>query len=382
MSDTSPADPDRNKFGILRFVIGLLLITASSAFAVSSIGNRPIIDGSIILVVCIVALNYFIDGFLATLALYIVAITLVIIFPSLFVFIGTPFSDQDIVLLSWLNPSYVPPQGHLLDDDRLLTGLFVALFFAGAAIRLVQIRFHHLRHIVILLAWGIAALLFVEGASLFLRAGITWGSLGLAVVCFAATILLGVIVYKQAGGDVICLRDIVQPIDNQFTGYIASRWFPIAVTTLLYGYVAGSFASVYYYVDNCDHAYYPCSVVNYEPYLQTENQNTEKCWSFHSIAPAGASGDEQEKEHDLCNFPFHTNQTPFDLKRFFPYLYFSVVTSTTVGYGDIYPLSISAAWIVIIHHFISIVLLVATAGQLAGFAFEERERASTADDIL
>jgi len=45
-----------------------------------------------------------------------------------------------------------------------------------------------------------------------------------------------------------------------------------------------------------------------------------------------------------------------------------MVTSTTVGYGDISPLSVSAVWIVIVHHLASIILLIAVVTQLASFS--------------
>jgi len=49
---------------------------------------------------------------------------------------------------------------------------------------------------------------------------------------------------------------------------------------------------------------------------------------------------------------------PISLRQFLPYLYFSVVTTTTVGYGDISPRTLTATWLVIIHHLIAIALLI------------------------
>ncbi|MBV8737341.1 MAG: hypothetical protein JO007_08800 [Alphaproteobacteria bacterium] len=48
------------------------------------------------------------------------------------------------------------------------------------------------------------------------------------------------------------------------------------------------------------------------------------------------------------------------------------MTSTTVGYGDIYPLTESARWMVIIHHITSIILLIVIVGQVASITIESR----------
>jgi hypothetical protein len=95
------------------------------------------------------------------------------------------------------------------------------------------------------------------------------------------------------------------------------------------------------------------------PYANT-NSPTELCQSFHGINPLA-----DPNPAPSCRNRVHP--APFSLGRILPYLYFSVVTSTTVGYGDIYPLSASAVWIVIVHHVFAIFLLIALLGQVSGF---------------
>ena len=60
-----------------------------------------------------------------------------------------------------------------------------------------------------------------------------------------------------------------------------------------------------------------------------------------------------------------------------PYLYFSVVTTTTVGYGDISAKSVTATWIVILHHVIAVALLIGMAGQVAGFVLKGASQPSS-----
>ena len=50
-----------------------------------------------------------------------------------------------------------------------------------------------------------------------------------------------------------------------------------------------------------------------------------------------------------------------------------MVTTTTVGYGDITPISNSAVWIVIFHHLTSIILLVGVVAQLTNLQATECE---------
>jgi hypothetical protein len=102
----------------------------------------------------------------------------------------------------------------------------------------------------------------------------------------------------------------------------------------------------------------------YNGFLDSQLDSKEQCWSFHSVPPL-AYGKKTKPDTALCED--HKTTEHFTVDKFLPYLYFSVVTSTTVGYGDVSPLSVSAAWIVIIHHLIAIVLFVVVVAQLGNF---------------
>jgi hypothetical protein len=161
----------------------------------------------------------------------------------------------------------------------------------------------------------------------------------------------------------------LQPFDTKFGAYIATRLPAILLVILAYLYIVVTFGGVYYYIDNCDHAEFPCNNVNYSRFLGKPAEGNETCWTFNAITPLAAG---EKVPPNLCEN--HLTTKPFSIDAFLPYLYFSMVTSTTVGYGDIAPLSISAVWIVIVHHLASIILLIAVVTQLASFS------ASLSDD--
>jgi Ion channel len=129
------------------------------------------------------------------------------------------------------------------------------------------------------------------------------------------------------------------------------------------------FSGIYYYVDNCDSANFPCSLVDYQTFLSKDKPDLSKdkpeCLSFSSIRPQVADG------ANPCIS--HRNATEFSFEKFLPYFYFSMVTTTTVGYGDITPISNSAVWIVIFHHLTSIILLVGVVAQLTDLQATECE---------
>jgi len=158
--------------------------------------------------------------------------------------------------------------------------------------------------------------------------------------------------------------------DNEFARYPASRAHNILLVTMVYLYVVISFAGVYFHIDNCDHEDILCSFIVYERLLTYQSDSNELCWSFHSIPPLAYNN---KPEVDLCKD--HKTSEQFSLRRVLPYLYFSMVTST-VGYGDIYPISISAVWIVILHHLIAIIVFVGVVAQLANFALPQFQRPS------
>jgi hypothetical protein len=180
---------------------------------------------------------------------------------------------------------------------------------------------------------------------------------GVAMMAFmgASFFLMG-----RGGGRFLDLWFATQPFDTQFGRFIASILRNVGMVTLIYLYVVTTFAALYYHIDNCDHTDGVCKFVNYHKYTGSDDAST-RCWTFNSVAPLAADANSP----DLCET--HKTDKPFTMTRFLPYLYFSMVTSTTVGYGDIAPLSVSAVWLVIIHHAVSIIVLIALVAHIAKF---------------
>ncbi len=163
------------------------------------------------------------------------------------------------------------------------------------------------------------------------------------------------------------------PFELQLGQYMSSRGATILLVTGTYLYVILTMACVYHYIDTCDRRFAICDLVSYQNFLPAPptrpadtSADSENCWSFHAIAPPSVL---YGAPANTCTN--HAASHLFRISGFVPYLYFAVVTSTTVGYGDIYPLSMTAAWIVMFHHLISIILLVGIVGQFAGFQFRE-----------
>jgi hypothetical protein len=151
-------------------------------------------------------------------------------------------------------------------------------------------------------------------------------------------------------------------IDKQFVEFLETRGVGFVVFLALYGFVITVFAFVYYYVDHCESRDVVCSRIvdlrkfNADP---SKDDPPTPYRNFSAIDPL--LGCEEGKR-----------DCPISLRQFLPYLYFSVVTTTTVGYGDISPRTVTATWLVIIHHLIAITLLIGVAGQVAGMVAQQR----------
>jgi hypothetical protein len=150
-------------------------------------------------------------------------------------------------------------------------------------------------------------------------------------------------------------KALFSPIDAQFASYLSSRVTGVMIIVAIYTYVITSFAAIYYYIDHCNTENDLCAYVDFSPVNRKWIQERDYDWKNFSINPeATVNGGTYSK-----------------ISVFLPYLYFSVVTTTTVGYGDVYPISVTAVWLVILHHLVSIVLLIGIAGQVAGFTMRQ-----------
>lgn len=148
----------------------------------------------------------------------------------------------------------------------------------------------------------------------------------------------------------------VRYMDREVLKFLKDRFAGLLLFVFLYSTIIFGFSVAYYYIDNCErHNDYICNIVNTEPFLQSTTTGLN--FSNINVQTCG--------EGQVCTTTFGP---------FLPYLYFSVVTSTTVGYGDISPKSVTAAWLVIVHHLLAIGLLIGVAGQVAGFVAKEQMR--------
>lgn len=151
-------------------------------------------------------------------------------------------------------------------------------------------------------------------------------------------------------------------LDQQLVEFIRGRGMGLFMFCVLYGLVIMFFGFAYYYVDNCESDTSPaCKIIDTKLFnsdQKAEYTDDHKYRHFTTIDPRlgcnGATG---------C---------ALSLRRFQQYLYFSVVTTTTVGYGDIAPRSVTAVWLVILHHLIAVALLLGLAGQVAGIVLQQR----------
>ena len=155
--------------------------------------------------------------------------------------------------------------------------------------------------------------------------------------------------------------------DVILTEFVGSKVSGLMIMIAIYFFTMISFASLYYYVDHCSATDPMCRLVDKEPVKysaeeQSDNSATKReSANFFLIAScAGGVPD--------CRIT---------VNRFLPYLYFSVVTTTTVGYGDISAKSVTATWIVILHHVIAVALLIGMAGQVAGFVLKGASQPSS-----
>jgi hypothetical protein len=151
-------------------------------------------------------------------------------------------------------------------------------------------------------------------------------------------------------------------IDKKFIDFLETRGAGLVVFLALYGFVIIVFAFVYYYVDHCDLRDVVCTqIVDLRKFNADASKDDPPSpyRNFSGIDPL--LGCNEDNKDCLIS-----------LRQFLPYLYFSVVTTTTVGYGDLTPRTVTATWLVIIHHLIAIALLIGVAGQVAGMVAQQR----------
>jgi hypothetical protein len=142
----------------------------------------------------------------------------------------------------------------------------------------------------------------------------------------------------------------IRYIDREILKFLKARLAGFLMFALLYSLVIIGFSTTYYYIDNCETGTFACGLVVQDGFTGI-GDSTDGAKNFRGIVPS---------------------KSGTTLRQFLPYLYFSVVTTTTVGYGDISPKSVTAAWLVIIHHLVAIGLLIGVAGQVAGLSIRQR----------
>jgi hypothetical protein len=153
-------------------------------------------------------------------------------------------------------------------------------------------------------------------------------------------------------------------LDKQFVDFLQARGAGLLVFLALYGFVITTFAFTYYYVDHCKETDFVCRrIVDLTPFNVEPTHNGKE--------PAGRNFNQISPNLGCDN---SAPECPISFRRFLPYLYFSVVTTTTVGYGDISPRSVTAVLLVLMHHLIAIALLIGVAGQVAGVVARQRTR--------
>jgi Ion channel len=349
-----PPFPWRRLSAPAGFIVGLLLILALVAAASLPMIGLPITTPVVWFVFFGAVFLYLVNGFTYSLCLILGVTILAAGWPEV------PRAFGYFVYALLLNPTAQP-------SEALAAGMAILLFILFYGKRGYSIEQGGMMSFFGALFWAGVSL------AVFIVEGINARALRMSAPALVVAAFSFAIFYLPARGRAdrkfLALWRALQPFDTKFGAYIATRLPAILLVILAYLYIVVTFGGVYYYIDNCDHAEFPCNNVNYSRFLGKPAEGNETCWTFNAITPLAAG---EKVPPNLCEN--HLTTKPFSIDAFLPYLYFSMVTSTTVGYGDIAPLSISAVWIVIVHHLASIILLIAVVTQLASFS------ASLSDD--
>lgn len=321
---------------IIGFVFGLALIEALAAITASVLTGLPPLHEALLFLLLALAAAYIVHGFTMTVWSYLLIVACAAIWIDWY----GPRSGSEIgtfLVFSVFAASFVGVRlrGKLLFQEKPLFHERLGLFYYSASLACA------LWILLLVVSYGINGN-DLPGVIMMAVIGVTFFFVG------------------RSQGRFFDLWSATQPFDTQFARFIASILPNVALVTLIYLCVVTAFASLYYHIDNCDHADGLCRLVTYQRYTGSD-EGGQRCWTFSSVAPLAADPDSSA----LCKT--HKTDKPFTINRFLPYLYFSMVTSTTVGYGDIAPLSVSAIWLVIIHHVVSIIVLIALVAHIAGF---------------
>jgi hypothetical protein len=334
------------------FALGIVLILISAAFTVSALTGLPLSTPVVCAIFLILIVLYFFHAFTVTVCIYLIALSVVATWPT------SEFLTFQGRLAAALLDAVPQPEGGEVLAGELAIVLCCGFVFEGKRIESRASLFFYF----LLVSTSLSAVL-----SILIQNGVNSQTVPVATTFGLISAFFGFLFYlepKQTGRTFFTIWSEIGLFDTQFARYVATRAQIIFLVTMAYLYVVVSFAAIYYHVDNCDHANRLCSFVVYKGFL-SEQPDKELCWSFRRIPPV-AYGNKTGADPGLCED--HKATQPFSVERFLPYLYFSMVTSTTVGYGDLAPLSVTAVWIVIIHHLVSIILLVAVVAQLANFS--------------
>jgi hypothetical protein len=333
MVTTNP--PSETVLRIARFALtslGFILISTSAIFVSSSILRVPFLYLGNIFTLLSILIIYVSFGFFSTLLSYVLSILMYLL----------------------MSPKYPSPLN--------LVAFLLSFLFAGGAIGSIKNDLPRSRRLdksneLIAAAFRVSVWIF---STVTVVVGIADK---VKVYDPIFLICLGVSIYglfkflrSKSHFGFTALWMEANPLDVLAIRHLIDRSVGIGISIIIYAYVIFSFSGLYYYMDTCDTRWISCDVLNglNRPRVDLCEETTTNA-NFSGIQTKRCGAD-----------------PTFSLNDFLPYLYFSVVTSTTVGYGDIFPQSAAARWIVIVHHIVAVILLVGVAGQMAGLSVNSR----------
>lgn len=343
------------------FILGFVLLLISAALISYCLGEASIFSRDYVAIIVVLGWAYAIHGFSLSFLILFVSALLVAAAPDWLVIRFVSYWHEG----DWLAlPALMK---HLPSPIRAINYIVILLTFVLIPARLLIVG--KLRNIGQLLLYVFlimsTSLAIGHAAALFLIAStFSWFEIiinSLIVLIFISGIYVFYQLIYELDPDTTNVFEstrVMSVTSVPLNSYLANRYNIIGVISILYVYVIITFAGLYYYIDHCSGDF--CNIISSQLLTPADPAHPRKDSGNFNFDPKNLDGDT----------PGHGDQAAlgFTARRFLPYLYFSVVTSTTVGYGDITPVTITAVGIVILHHLVTIVLLVGIVGQIAGMS--------------